>query len=183
MFNLPPLNLSTTRGSILHPKDSWKYLGFIFNWKLIFHQYIDFYSNKAISTVKYMKLLRNSSWEINPIQKCLLYKYCILPITLYGFQLWFYNKALLLYHMKILGKMQRRATIWILRAFKISPSEDLEAIAGLIPIKFYLQKLVSRSQLRSTTLLVNHLIRTFMDNPSNLHIKPITHSINTLTNH
>ena len=183
MFNLPPLNLSIIGGSILHPKDSWKYLGFIFDWKLTFHQYIDFYLNKAISTVKYMKLLGNSSQKINPIQKCLLYRYCILPITLYGFQLWFYNKAPLLYHMKILGKMQRRATIWILRAFKTSPSEDLEAIAGLIPIKFHLQKLVSRSQLHSTALLVNYLIRTFIDNSSNSHIKPIPHSINTLTNY
>ena len=110
-FNPPPLNLSSIRGPILCPKSSWKYLGFIFNWKLTFHQHINFYSNKAISTVKCMKLLGNSSWGINPIQKCLLYRCCVLPIVLYGFQLWFYNKAPLLYCMKILGKMQRRAAI------------------------------------------------------------------------
>jgi len=40
--------------------------------------------------------------------------------------------------MKILDKMQRRAVIWILGAFKISPLEEIEAIAGIIPIKFYL---------------------------------------------
>jgi len=97
--------------------------------------------------VKCMKLLGNSLRGINPIQKCLLYRCCVLPITLYGFQLWFYNKAPLLYHMKILDKMQRRATIWILGAFKTSSSEDLEAITGLIPIKSHLQKLVGRSQL------------------------------------
>jgi len=95
--------------------------------------------------VKCMKLLGNSSRGINPIQKCLLYRCCALPITLYGFQLWFYNKALLLYHMKILGKMQRRAAIWILGTFKTSPLEGLEAIAGLIPIKSHLQKLAGRS--------------------------------------
>jgi len=49
--------------------------------------------------------------------------------------------------MKILGKMQRRAAIWILGAFKTSPSEGLEAIAGLIPIKSHLQKLAGRFQL------------------------------------
>ena len=43
--------------------------------------------------------------------------------------------------------MQRRAAIWILGAFKTSPSYDIEAITELIPIKFYLQKLGSRSQL------------------------------------
>ena len=60
-FNLPSLDLSSIGGPILRPKDSWKYLRFIFDWKLIFHQHINFYSNKAISIVKCMKLLGNSS--------------------------------------------------------------------------------------------------------------------------
>ena len=40
--------------------------------------------------------------------------------------------------MKILGKMQRRAAIWILGAFKTSPTEGIKAIAGIILIKFHL---------------------------------------------
>ena len=147
----------------------------------MFHQHIDFYSNKAISMVKCMKLLGNSSQGINPIQKHLLYRCCILSMVLYGFQLWFYNKAPLLYHMKILGKMQRRAAIWILGAFRTLSMKGLEAITGLISIKFYLQKLASRSQLRSTAFPENHLIRTLMDDPHNAHNKPTPHSINTLT--
>jgi len=47
--------------------------------------------------------------------------------------------------MKILGKLQKRAAIWILEAFKTSPMEGIEAITGVIPIKFHLQKLASRS--------------------------------------
>ena len=130
-----------------------------------------------------MKLLGNSSRGINLIQKCLLYRCCILPIALYGFQLWFYNKALLSYHMKILGKMQRRAMIWILGTFKTSPLEGIEAIAGLIHIKYHLQKLAKRSQLRSATFPTNYLIRIFMNNHSNNHLSPNPHSINPLTNH
>jgi len=49
--------------------------------------------------------------------------------------------------MKILNKMQRRAAIWILGAFKISPSEGIKAIAGIIPIRFHLQKIAKRSQI------------------------------------
>ena len=41
IFNLPPLDLSLLRGPILWPKDSWKYLGFIFDQKLLFHKHID----------------------------------------------------------------------------------------------------------------------------------------------
>ena len=138
-------NLDTLGGSILWPKESWRYLGFIFNRKLSFHKHIDHYANKAMSTVKCMKLLGNSSRGINPVQKCLLYRCCALPITLYSFQLWFYNKAPISYHMKILNKMQRRAATWILGAFKTSPTEGIEAIVGLIPIKFHLQKIAKRS--------------------------------------
>ena len=72
--------------------------------------------------------------------------------------------------MKILGKMQRRATIWILGAFKILPMEGLEAIADLIPIKSHLHKLAGRSQLCSASLPENHLIKTLMDDPLNTHL-------------
>ena len=60
-FNPLPLDLSSIGGPILYSKNSWKYLGFIFDWKLTFHQHVDFYLNKAISTVKCMRLLGNSS--------------------------------------------------------------------------------------------------------------------------
>jgi len=147
VFNSPPLDLSPIGGLILRPKNSWRYLRFIFDRKLLFHKHIDFYADKAISTVKCMKLLGNSLRDINPLQKQLLYRCCILPIAFYGFQLWFYNKAPLSYHMKILDKIQRRAAIWILGAFKTSPLEGIEAIAGIIPMKFYLQKIAKRSQI------------------------------------
>jgi len=105
IFNLPPLDLMPIGGTILQPKNTWKYLGFIFDRKLSFHQHVDFYSNKAMSMVKCMKILGNSNWGINPLQKHLLYKLCVLPIMLYRFQLWFYNYALLLYPLKILEKI------------------------------------------------------------------------------
>jgi len=59
--------------------------------------------------------------------------------------------------------MQRRAAIWILKSFKTSSLDGIEAIAGLIPIKLHLQKLVGRLQLRTLLLLSNHLIQTFID--------------------
>jgi len=66
-FNSLPLDLSPLGGPILSPKNSWRYLGFIFDRKLTFHQYIDFYSNRALSSVKCMKLLGNSSCGISPL--------------------------------------------------------------------------------------------------------------------
>jgi len=43
--------------------------------------------------------------------------------------------------MEKLRKMQRRAVVWITRAFCISPTAGIEAIADLIPIYLYLKKL------------------------------------------
>ena len=73
IFNPPPLDLSPIGGLILCPKELWKYLGFIFDRKLTFHQHIDFYSNKAMSMVKYMKILDNLNYGLIPNQKYLLY--------------------------------------------------------------------------------------------------------------
>ena len=64
-FNPPPLDLSSIGGPILYSKNSWKYLDFIFDRKLLFHQHIDFYSNKMISTVKCMKILGNLVQGLN----------------------------------------------------------------------------------------------------------------------
>jgi len=79
-FNSPPLNHTPIGGTILWPKNTWKYLDFIFDRKLSFHQHVDFYSNKAMFTVKCMKILGNLSQGINPIQKHLLYRMCVLPL-------------------------------------------------------------------------------------------------------
>jgi len=137
-FNPSPLDLSSIGGPLLIPKDIWKYLGFIFDRKLCFHKHINYYANKAISIVKCMKILSNLTRGLNPQQKHLLYRSCALPIALYGFQLWFYSKALLSYPLNLLDKLQRRAAIWILRAFKMSPAYNIEAIVGLIFICLHL---------------------------------------------
>ena len=182
-FNPPPLNLSFLGGPILYSKDTWKYLGFIFNRKLLFHQHIDFYSNKAISTVKCTKILGNLVRSLIPYQKHLLYRSCILPITLYGFQLWFYNKAPLLYSLKILGKLQKRVAIWILGVFKTFPSFSNKAIAGLIPINLHLQKLSGRLQLRSHSLLHNNILRFLMEPKTLLSPKLHSLSLGSLSKH
>ena len=75
------------------------------------------------------------------------------------------NHAPLLYPLKTLGKMQRRAAIWTLGAFKTSLMEGIEVITGFIPIKAHLQKLGGRLQLYASSLPSNHIIQTLMDSP------------------
>ena len=66
LFNLPLLDLFPLGGPILQLNNLWRYLDFIFDRKLTFHMHIDFYANKAISMVKYMKLLGNSTHGLIP---------------------------------------------------------------------------------------------------------------------
>ena len=163
VFNPPLLDLILLGDHVLHSKSTWWYLEFIFNWKLLFWQHIDFYTNKAISIVKYMKMLENSSRSLISIQKRWLYRCCILPIALYSFQLWYYNKTLLAYFFKELRKMQRRVALWISSAFHTFTTSDIKVITGLISIHLYLQKLGSRSQLRVHFLPLYHIIKLLLE--------------------
>ena len=156
-FNFPLLDLSSIGSSFLLPKETWRYLGFIFDCKLTFRSHIDFYMNKAISTIKYMKLLGNSTRGINPLQKRRLYRCYALPIALYRLLLWYYNKASTYYHLKILRKIQWRATLWIIDAFCTSPTLEVKAISGLVPIHLYLGKLYERFLLQQSSLSFNHI--------------------------
>jgi len=84
--------------------------------------------------------------------------------------------------MKILDKMQRRATIWILGAFKMLFSEGIKAITEIIPIKFHLQKLAERFLIHTFKLPANHIIRDLMDDSPHQSKKPNPHAVGSLTN-
>ena len=86
------------------------------------------------------------------------------------------------YYLKTLGKMQRRAAIWILGAFKMSPSYCIEAIVGLIPINLHLQKLGGRSQLHASKLPPSYLICSLIKSRLNSNPCLNTVTLNSLTN-
>jgi len=83
----PSINLSSVRGPVISPKSIWHYLGFYFDCRLNFNYHTHFYAMKCLSTLSTMKMLGNFSRGLLLIQKRLLYRTCVLPITLYGFQL------------------------------------------------------------------------------------------------
>jgi len=68
----------------------------------------------------------------------------------------------------MLGKLQRRAAIWIPGAFKTSPSLGVKAIAELIPINLHLQKLSSRLQLHAHSLPPNHILCSLIEAKPNI---------------
>ena len=117
-----------------------------------------------------------------PLHKRLLYCTCVLPIALYGFQLWFFKNAPTKYHLHKLGKLQRRAALWITGAFKSSPSTGVEGIAGLIPINLHLRKLAERSHLRYSAIPTNHAISHLLEHGHSPAPAPHKLSLINLTN-
>ena len=73
-------------------------------------------------------MLGNSLRGLVSIQKRCLYRCYILPIALYGFQLWYYNKVPLTYPLKVFIKIQRSVALWISEVFHTSPISDIKAI-------------------------------------------------------
>ncbi|KXN84625.1 hypothetical protein AN958_12230 [Leucoagaricus sp. SymC.cos] len=106
--NNPPIDLGYALfidDSPLCPKTFWRYLGFYFDCQLTFHEHVQYYSTKTISTVYAMRMLGNSLWGLAPKQMCLLYRSCVVPIATYGFCLWCHGLHPHKAHLISLNKM------------------------------------------------------------------------------
>jgi len=68
--------------------------------------------------------------------------------------------------------MQCRAALWITRAFCISLSKGIKAIAGLVPIALHLRKLNGYHHLRYATILLSHTINSLLDHPHSKNQRP-----------
>ena len=102
----PSIDLSLIGGSVIFLKPIWRYLGFYFDHRLNFNYHTHFYTTKCLFTFSAIKMLGNSSRDLLPIQKRLLYRTCILSITLYRFQLWFFKGTSIVKNITKLKKMQ-----------------------------------------------------------------------------
>src|SRR5207302_6980237 len=138
------------------PADTWRYLGFYFDRKLTFRAHVKFYATKALTTVKAMAMLGNSSRGINPSQKRLLYRSFVVPLATYGARLWNFKGAKNKTIMLSLTQMQRKAALWITGAFKTSPTGAVEMLAGLPPIHLHIKILLERDYARTRTLIDSH---------------------------
>jgi hypothetical protein len=125
----------------LKPKEHWRYLGFFFDWHLLFHEHVHFYTTKAISTVCAMGMFGNSFHGLSPRQKHILYRSCVMPIATYGFKLWYYSGARQKGQVAKLAKMQHCTALWITGAFSTSPVGGVGALAGLIPINLHFRSI------------------------------------------
>jgi hypothetical protein len=69
-----------TGDTLLRPSLVWRYLGFFFDPKLSFSAHVDFYVNKALSTLKALRMLGNSVKGLDSRNRALVYKVAAFPI-------------------------------------------------------------------------------------------------------
>jgi len=77
--------------------------------------------------------------------------------------------------------IQHKAALWILGAFRTSPTGGIEALAGLIPIHLHLKKLVKRSCLRAATLPSQHALLSLLSARNSKGAHPHPQSLALLT--
>jgi hypothetical protein len=147
-----------TGATPLRPKPVWRYLGFFFDRKLQFKEHIRYYSTKALSTVRAMGMLGNSVRGLDPMQKRLLYRSCVVPVMTYGLRLWFFKGAHVQGSIKALAQIQSSAARWISGGFRTTPIGGMLALAGLLPMHLLLKRLADKGSLRASLLAPSHLL-------------------------
>jgi len=137
----PPIDLGYalyTGKNLWKPNLYWRYLGFYFDCKLLFHEHVRYHSTKALSSVKAIKMLGSSTRGLTPREKHLFYRLCVLPIATYGYLLWYYEGAQCKKALSLLKTMQCKASLWITGAFSTSPMGGMEALAGLTSLFIFI---------------------------------------------
>ena len=123
----------------IRPSPLWRYLGFFFTPTLDFSYHVQFYTNKAFSTIRACSMLGNSVRGIGPRQRAHAYQACVLSVLTYGLPLWYTTWGVgVIRLVKRMERVHSYALSWIIGAFRTSPIGSRELIAGIPPLKIIL---------------------------------------------
>lgn len=144
----------------VRPKDTMRYLGFFLDPQLTFRAHIRQCVNKASSAVHAFRMLGNSVRGLRAHDRRRLYIANIIPITLYGAQLWWHpGWHKVQWIAQELRKVQARAARWITGCFRTTPTGAMDVLARLIPIRHQVNTYMQRAALRLRTLHTGHPLR------------------------
>ncbi|KAF8694177.1 hypothetical protein AX14_002093 [Amanita brunnescens Koide BX004] len=147
----------------ISPSSRWRYLGFFFTPTLDFSYHVQFYTNKAFSTIRACSMLGNSVRGIGPRQRAHAYQACVLSVLTYGLTLWYTTwGAGVICLVKRMERVHSYALGWVIGAFKTSPVGSRELVAGIPPLKVILNMRLQGTTARILSLGENHsLYRTW----------------------
>ncbi|PPQ94964.1 hypothetical protein CVT25_004208 [Psilocybe cyanescens] len=113
-------------------------------WVMLHILHVRYYSTKALSTIKMMKMLGSSTR------------------VMFGFCLWYFAAACCKGALHHLSVMQRSAALWITGSFHTSLTGGVEDLVGLPPINLLLRCLSERADYWFATLTLTHPVRAFL---------------------
>ena len=141
----------------ISPSPLWRYLGFFFTPSLDFSYHVQFYTNKAFSTIRACSMLGNSVRGIGLRQRSHAYQACVLSVLTYGLPLWYTMWGAGV--TRLVQKMERvhsYALGWIIGTFRTTPIGARELIAGVPPLKIILNLRLRGLTARLLSLGENH---------------------------
>ena len=154
----PALNFTWRMVSFtISPSPIWRYLGFFFSPTLDFSYHVQFYTNKAFSTIRACNMLGNSVRGIGPRQRSHAYQACILSVLTYGLPLWYamWGRGVI----RLVKRMKRVHSYtlkWITGTFHTSPIGSRELVAGIPPLKIILNMRLQGMTARLLSLGEHH---------------------------
>ena len=155
----PPLNFTWNNSSFsIKPAQVWRYLGFFFTPSLDWSYHVQFYTNKAFSSVRACGMLGNSIRGIGPKQWSLAFQACVLPILTYGLALWYAPQGVgVIKHVKRMERVHTYAMCWITGVFRTTPIGARGVIAGIPPLRIILDLHFHGLKARLSTLNDYHI--------------------------
>ena len=174
----PPLTFRwNNRDFTIKPAEVWHYLGFFFTPSLDWPFHVQYYTNKAFSSVRACAMLGNSVRSIGPKQRSLAYQGCILPILTYGSALWYAPQGVgVSRHLRCMERVHSFALNWITGTFWSTPLGARGVIAGIPPLRIILDLRFHGLKARITTLGDYHIVHSSQSqrwtNPALRNAKP-----------
>ena len=143
----------------ISPSPLWRYLGFFFTPTLDFSYHVQFYTNKAFSTIRACAMLGNSVCGIGPWQRAHAYQACVLSVLTYSLPLWYATWGTGVIHLvKRMERIHSYTLGWIIGAFRTSPIGSRELIAGIPPLKVILNMRLRSMTARLLSLREDHAL-------------------------
>ncbi|KAF8643544.1 hypothetical protein AX14_009542 [Amanita brunnescens Koide BX004] len=141
----------------ISPAPRWRYLGFFFTPTLDFSFHVQFYTNKAFSTIRACSMLGNSVHGIGPKQRAHAYQACVLLVLTYGLALWYTTWGTgIIRLVKWMERVHSYALGWVIGAFRTSPVGSREIVAGIPPLKIILNMRLQGTTARILSLGDSH---------------------------
>ena len=185
----PPLTIG---GQTIEEVQSYKYLGIQIDAQLRWKEQAQrAVANATKWLLQYRRLTRPTTGTSSRLMRQ-LYIAVALPKITYGLDIWYIPPSKKAGQTKNSGsagalrqlqKVQRIASLAINGALRMTPTDFLDAHAGLLPIEFALLKAAHRATIRLLTLPDTHplygIVKSTRDSPPTRHLSPIASLIKT----